>query len=113
MNKKYKVIETCEGIDKVVKKGDLEECKNWIRTTCYDSIGLLEQLEEDGVDLKEFIINSIYDEEVPELKKKRLKLKGLDELKERFYDSYHGYYQVITNDSKVPVIFQYGITEDE
>lgn len=113
--KKYKVIESCDvnDIEKISFTGDLEECKNWLFEQCLDSWRLIEILEFEKVDIKKFIIAKLAGEGEDEdgHLKKRLEKCDIEELKERFQDSYHGNYKYILTEDKTPVIFSYGITE--
>lgn len=119
----YKVIEEnyySENVnDKTVFTGTLDDCKDWMSHK-YDADELLDELSERGVNIKEFILNCLYDpEENGILTGNGEIMKGSREsfheefLKECFLNNHLGKYDYLLGLQNKPVLLKYGLTENE
>ena len=122
----YKVVESNyflndkeeNDVEKTVFTGNLEECKEWISHK-FDSYDLLEEFKEKGIDVREFILNYLYDPEEHGifvgggLIRGSRESFGMDQLEEFFMNNHPGRYDYLLGIDNKPVLFQYGYTEND
>lgn len=119
----YKVIEEnyySENVnDKTVFVGTLDDCKDRMSHK-YDSNELLNQLKEEGVDIKEFMLDCLYDpEENGILLGNGEMMKGNREsfheefLEECFLSNHLGKYDYLLGLQNKPVLLKYSLTEND